>query len=142
MKLDTTLAVQELNAVAEYAKMAEDIGSEVDLSRLEPQLMETLPRFREKFRDLGEAFSRGDWRGGLEPLSQLLEELQIVREGLCMSRSLQGQAPVDAESFEEVVRALDGHVRSQSWVEVSDVLLYELEPLLEQWESGEPATSE
>ena len=26
MKLDTTLAVQELNAVAEYAKIAEDIG--------------------------------------------------------------------------------------------------------------------
>ncbi len=113
------------------------------IEALRENLLATLPRFREQGERLSKAFARGEWRSTLEQLTTFLEEFKVLLKGFRTVAGSDGKPPVARiEKVPEVLSELSSHIRKQSWVEVSDVLLYELVPLIEEWESHTPLEQE
>ena len=106
------------------------------MENLEKDLFETLPRFASEGQKLAEAFARGDWRVSLERLTKYLQELQEVLEGFRLVREAEGKLLLpELNRIPELFAEMSALIRSQSWVEVSDLLLYELVPLIESWKN-------
>ena len=105
------------------------------IQQLLAELISSLPRFREAFADLGERFGKGEWRAGLETLDPLLEELRLVAQGFEMLKTWERQGKSSVPELAPILEQLSESVERQSWVEVSDLLLYELTPLIDSWEN-------
>lgn len=104
------------------------------------QLAAILPQFRNAVVAHSDLFSRGDWKSGLETLTPLLDELGVAAEGLQLGfKALQQEELRGVQQFSELLEELSTNIHEQSWVEVSDLLLYELDPLLEEWEGAAAA---
>ena len=112
------------------------------LRKLHEDLVASLPRFRQAFTDLGQQFTRGDWRPALETLDPLLEELRLVAQGFDMLKTWERQGKSSVPQLAPILAQLSEGVQRQSWVEVSDLLLYELGPLLDTWEKVARSTYE
>ena len=105
------------------------------LQKLLSELVATLPRFKAAFSELGEKFAQGSWRDGLGTLDPLLEELRLVAHGFESLKIWERQGKSSSAELNPILQQLAQGVEKKSWVEVSDLLLYELEPLLEEWEN-------
>lgn len=106
----------------------------ISVDKIDSQLRSTLPRFREELESLAGVFSRGDWKSGLERLHPLLEEFEVALTGLQLaSASRQDEPPRGTDRIPELLEQLAQAIASQSWVDVSDCLLYELVPLVGGW---------
>lgn len=104
------------------------------LASLAGQLREALPRLVDELRSVGEGFAKGEVQASLEGLDPLLVDLQVALQGLQAVAAI-GSGPL-SDALEKTGLALGelgAAVQRQSWVEVSDLLLYELVPLLESW---------
>ena len=105
------------------------------ISKLLAGLRESLPRFCEEGEKLGKSFARGEWRATLERLMTYLEELRVVLSGFqAVQRLTQSGAFSGVSSVREILSNLSSPIQRQSWVEVSDLLLYELVPLIDEWQ--------
>ncbi len=105
------------------------------LDAISRDLSAAIPRFRDECTRLGRAFARGEWRGSLGDLGTFLDELRFVLTGLGLLRDKAGtQGHSLAESLPPVLSELSSQLERRSWVEVSDLLNYELVPLLEDWQ--------
>lgn len=98
------------------------------------QLWESLPRFKEAGEEIAADLGRGDWRSGLETLTPFLEDLQLVLTGFQLAgAAAQQELPDLPQRVQKCLGEVTEYIERQSWVELSDLLLYELVPLLEQW---------
>lgn len=102
---------------------------------LRQQLQPALADFRVRFTALGEQFSRGQWREPVEQLGTLLGELLTAHEGLCLVARASGEGEPEIEDLRALLGGLSALIQRRGWVEVSDLLLYELVPLLTEWDS-------
>ncbi|MGE3166153.1 MAG: hypothetical protein AB7O52_14695 [Planctomycetota bacterium] len=108
--------------------------AEFQADHIERQIAAAMPAFRSQLTELGERFSRGDWRTGLAQLPALLEELRVALAGLQMVYAARSEEPpIQLERIPEALRGLSQQIELQSWVEVSDCILYEVLPLFESW---------
>ena len=110
-------------------------ADEPAVESLRSSLLATLPRFCEEGEKLGEAFARGDWQPSLETLTRYLAELEEVMSAFIQVAALAGGTPAGSmNKVPALLSQLSDPIRRRSWVEVSDLLLYELVPLIEEWQ--------
>lgn len=108
-----------------------------DITALQQALDSSIPAFVKEWTKLGDEFSRGHWRAALERLTPLLEEFKVALTGWQVLQALPGTSHQPGlEGIAGLLEQLSRGIESQSWVEVSDLLLYELVPLLEEWGSS------
>ena len=112
------------------AALPAEVDDESPVSResLFDQLSATIPAFREEAEQLGLAFGRGEWRGHLERLVRFLGEIDFVQTGFRGFSDLVPGVGQHVDRLTPMLRELSQAVRAQSWVEVSDVLIYEMVP--------------
>ncbi|MEM7260452.1 MAG: hypothetical protein AAF488_00580 [Planctomycetota bacterium] len=96
-------------------------------------LRDTLPVFRAEAEQLGLAFARGEWRGSLDRLSRYLQDVEWVHTGFHSVSDLDPNVDEQLKRIPVLLREISEPLQRQSWVEVSDVLLYELVPYFEEW---------
>lgn len=121
----------------DHVVTAEAGPARFDVNDVARQLAAAIPNFRIQLTEVGEQFSRGDWRSGLSRLPGLLEELRVALAGLQMVfAALGAEPPGELSRLPEVLQGLSQQIELQSWVEVSDCILYEVVPLLESWDSS------
>ncbi|MEM7164935.1 MAG: hypothetical protein AAF581_05685 [Planctomycetota bacterium] len=110
--------------------------AEVNPQDFVQQIAALLPQFREAVQGHANLFSQGHWKSALETLTPLLDELSVAAEGLELGLGAVGRGELPrGKDYPQLLEELSANIQQQSWVEVSDLLLYELEPLLEEWES-------
>ncbi len=118
---------------------------EPDASResLFRQLGAAAPAFRSEAELLGLAFARGEWRASLERLSRYLGDVEAAQAGFRALSDLNPNVVPRIDRMTPMLRELSQAIRDQSWVEVSDVLLYEVAPLFDDWpaENTSPETT-
>ncbi|MFN0059380.1 MAG: hypothetical protein ACKVX7_13070 [Planctomycetota bacterium] len=106
-----------------------DLDQQQSLIRAE--LFNTLPRFIELAQELGEALGRGEWSAHLARVATMLEELQLVLDGLrCAGAASEPDVEEFRRAFPALLAEIDRAIKIQSWVEVADTLLYEFVPRL------------
>ena len=117
-----------------YSVAVQALPGRKTLRDIEDQLWATVPRFQTLAGEIAEVFSRGEWRQGLERLTPFLEDLQTAITGLQVTRNHAASADSDIhQRVQQCLKDLSKFIDRQSWVELSDLLIYELVPLLETW---------
>ncbi len=103
------------------------------LERTRRELLAGLRDLAGQAAELGRSFGRGEWRAGLARTGDFLVEMRDLLSGLHAAAALGGES-VEKE-FAQIpllLVELNEYLERQSWVELSDLLLHELAPLLER----------
>ena len=109
------------------------VPSPEGVERMAREITEVIPAFVTRTQELGEAFQRGDWRPALSTTPAYLGELQMLLGGIQAVAAFRGDGVTkDLASLPDVLQNLSRSLERQSWVEMADLLLFELAPLLER----------
>ena len=96
------------------------------------QLRSAVPEFKTRTHDLAQLFSRGEWKDALGGIPLYLDEMSSLLTGFQVVAAYRDQeVPPALAKIPTLLESLNGNLAKQSWVEVADILQYELLPILE-----------
>ncbi len=107
----------------------------LEQEEIRQEIESALPKFAQLAHQLGCQFARGEWRPSMTKLEEFLGEVDILLKAAKMVLAPEYRDEQELK-ITEILAELSEAIRRQSWVEVSDLLLYELEPLFEAWSTG------
>lgn len=78
------------------------------------------------------SFQQSKDEEGIEILGQFIEGLQWLDQAITLTKDIQ-RNPIDTSEVNEILNEIEGLFAVKDYFTMSDILLYELKPVLETW---------